>query len=170
MPNVGALDEIASYQTEADASLRLFYSPANPKYDVQFQGFLPSEINSRLNQRLVETKMRSTLITISIVEAAFHMDFKARCRLKLTDSISTAFRKIYKKKKGQRVHFDEDILEVWKQHIEPQSSFLIGQLRSMLHFRHWLAHGRYWNPKQKFAYQDSYLLAVLIIAEFPFQK
>ena len=38
---------------------------------------------------------------------------------------------------------DDDLLEVWKEHV-PDSRAPIGEFRGVLHLRHWLAHGRYW--------------------------
>ena len=46
---------------------------------------------------------------------------------------------------------------------------LIGDLRGAFRFRHWLAHGRYWNPKlgQKYDFVSVYSLAANVLGDFP---
>jgi hypothetical protein len=46
---------------------------------------------------------------------------------------------------------------------------MIGALRGALNFRHWIAHGRYWEPKlgRAYGFADIYNLAKGIVAGFP---
>ena len=67
------------------------------------------------------------------------------------DSVSRAFRKLFKSR-GQNVRLDEEIWEVWRQSY-PSTSPLISQLRGVFHFRHWLAHGRYWQVGNKYDFE-----------------
>ena len=166
MPDPASLADIADYHIDAEAGLKLCFSPANPEYASRFIAHLPSEISAELAERLSETEMRSALVTVSRVEAALRNDFIQRCRLKMPDDISITFRKIHKKR-GVRIRLDEDILDVWYQNVDPPSRNVISTLRGMLKYRHWLAHGRWWNAGRKYSFQDVYSLAEAIFTDLP---
>jgi hypothetical protein len=90
-----------------------------------------------------------------------------RCTSKLKDPLSREFRQLYKTNE-ERVRLDEDLLRLWAQN-DPGLGPLISNLRGALKFRHWLAHGRYWEPKlgRKWDFTEVYLLASRILANFP---
>jgi hypothetical protein len=69
------------------------------------------------------------------------------------------------------VALSEDILGSWIKH-HPELRSLIGQLRAALQFRHWLAHGRYWDLKagRKYDYAGVYLIAYLVFEKFPLYR
>ena len=110
--------------------------------------------------------MRSVLVILARVEAAFRRDYKARATGKSPDSISIEFRKLHKAK-GLKVRLEEEILSVWRGHVEPTEQKNISDLKGMLKYRHWLAHGRYWNQGRQHSYQDVYLLADIILCGLP---
>lgn len=167
MPDLVSLVDIADYHTDAGASLRLYFSTINPEYTQRFTTYLPSEVNAELAQRMSETDLRSTLVVLARIEAALRKDYIERgSKLKLSDDISLAFRKIYKRK-GRRANLNDDILDVWYQNLDPSSRSFISTLRGMLNFRHWLAHGRYWNPGAKYDFRDAYLLADIVLTSLP---
>ncbi len=56
--------------------------------------------------------------------------------------IDQVFQDIFEDK-AFRVNLEEDILDNWKAH-KPAGVDEIGQLKQILRFRDWLAHGRYW--------------------------
>ncbi len=60
--------------------------------------------------------------------------------------MSREFREIYKEKET-RVSLEEEIFEVWKNNTTG-STKLISDLRGAFKFRHWMAQGRYWTPKE----------------------
>ena len=162
-----ALVDIANYQMDAEASLRLYFSLANPHFSVRFAGCLASEVTTELVERLGETDMRSVLAVMARIEAAFRIDYKQRARKKGPDAVSTAFRKLFKKK-GEKVRLDEDIWEIWRENVnDPSARSLISKLRSVFKFRHWLAHGRYWPIGNKYDFQTVYLLADAVLEGFP---
>ena len=52
----------------------------------------------------------------------------------------------------------QDILDSWKSE-RPSYKNFCGQLKEVLKYRHWLAHGRYWVPKfPKFDFDTIYSL------------
>ena len=104
------------------------------------------------------------------LEAALRIDFLSRVKFKKKDTVSRAFRELYKQQKMQ-VRLNEDILEVWK-YCHPEFRPLVSQLRSALRYRHWLAHGRYWIPKldRSYDYASVYDLASQTIADLPLME
>jgi hypothetical protein len=160
------LIDIADYHNDIAASLGLYFSLSNPEYTVRFATYLPSEVESELAERMSETDKRSALVTLARIEAAFRKDYSERCRLKKSDNMSIAFRRIHKNR-GKRARLDEDILDVWYQIADPPSRKVISSLRGMLKFRHWLAHGRYWDLGSEYNFDGIYLLAAVVLADLP---
>jgi len=170
MPNQIFLSDIANYHNDVEASLKLHFSRTNPDYDSRFATYLSSEVTRELVDRISETNIRSALVVLARLEAAFRIDYNARCKGKMADNISVKFRKLdkaYQKKRGGRVRLDEDIFEIWRQEGNQNLKNLISQLRGFFKFRHWISHGRYWAVGRSHDFQDIYLLADAIISEFP---
>ena len=47
------------------------------------------------------------------------------------------------------IDVDGGILDVWKKHhASRELSDLIGKFRTFMNFRHWIAHGRFWEPSR----------------------
>lgn len=71
------------------------------------------------------------------------------------------------RKTGTNARWDS-LLDIWKFN---QSDFddrrIVSELKSAFHFRHWLAHGRYWPQKQTFTYGQVYRIveAFLFLAQ-----
>ena len=164
--SASSLAGIAEHRADADAALRLLFSPVNPDYTVRFAAYLPREITSDLAQRLDETDLQSSLAALAEVEALLRRDYQWRCRAKQADNVSIAFRKIHKRR-GARARLDDDIMRTWSDNIVPADRAIISRLRSMLGFRHWLAHGRHWNQGSVYQFQDVYLVANAVIGCLP---
>jgi len=161
------LVSIAEYHTDAEASLRSYFSPTSPNFPARFVGYLESEVSTELAQRLSETDMRSALVVMARIEAAFRIDYQQRAQKKQPDPVSIEFRKLYKRR-GERVRLDEDIWETWRANVaDPVTRSLISNLRSVFKFRHWLAHGRYWPVGRKYDFQVIYTLADAALQSFP---
>jgi hypothetical protein len=159
------LVDIAAYHRDAESSLRLYFTPINPDFVVRFASDRQSEVDMELADRLGETDMRSALAVMARVEAALRVDYGQRCEMKKPDPVSRAFRKLFKSR-GKKVRLEDEILEVWRQS-DPSTRPLIRELRSAFHFRHWLAHGRYWQVGNKYDFETLYLLADGVLASFP---
>lgn len=93
-----------------------------------------------------ELKLQSVLLLAASLEATFQVDLRTRAGRKLNDHFSTALRRLEKqaKKLNRRVEV-EDILDIWRS--ETGLAKPIGELKQVIAFRHWLAHGRYWTQK-----------------------
>lgn len=160
-----SLVDLADYHRDAESSLRLYFTPANPDFVACFAGDQLSEVKAKLADRIGETDMRSALAVMTRIEAAFRIDYQQRCRMKKPDPVSITFRRLFKSR-GRNVRLEDDIWEVWRQNY-PSTKALISQLRSVFKFRHWLAHGRYWQVGSKYDFQTLYLLADGVLATFP---
>jgi hypothetical protein len=162
------LVNIAEYHADVETSLRSYFSLSNPQFFARFAGYLESEVVAELAERLSETDMRSALVVMARIEAAFRIDYQLRAKKqKQPDPVSTKFRKLYKQQ-GERVRLDEDIWETWRANVnDPAARALISSLRSVFKFRHWLAHGRYWPVGNKYDFQVIYTLADAVLEGFP---
>ncbi|WP_047153735.1 hypothetical protein [Aneurinibacillus tyrosinisolvens] len=134
----------------------------------EFLGMTHRQVGEYFSDLLKELEFSFCLNMIAAIEARFKMDYIVRATDKLKDDLSREFRDIYKEKK-ENVGLEEVILESWKKHhvnLKNHISFYIGALK----YRHWLAHGRYWNPKlgQKYDYTSVYLICSNILNQLSF--
>ena len=103
------------------------------------------------------------------LEAAFRIDFLQRCYRRERGDVSRAFRELYRSK-GTRVALEGDILEVWRRDSSVPTG-VVAELIDAFKYRHWLAHGRYWNPRfKKLDYDEVYSLAEATFEIFPFKE
>ena len=150
-----AIKVIALYHNDVVSSLILYFSNVSPSFNVSFLGYSPTEVSDELKAHLDETDRRSALALLISLEAAFRVDYERRCQQRMKDDLSRAFRRISKSRK-RNVRLDEDIFESWVRNVDG-SAPLIGALRSAFRFRHWLAHGSYWEPKLGRKYDFPYV-------------
>jgi hypothetical protein len=64
---------------------------------------------------------------------------------------------------------DEDIFETWKEKSPAPGPRLISELRGAFKLRHWLAHGRYYEPnlgRKKYDFNFVYSLADDVLNSF----
>lgn len=163
-----SLVEIAEYHNDTVDSLHFFLRTLYQRRDPRFLNCSLPEFNDFLSSRIEETDLRSSLAILASLEAVVRIDYQLRVKQRYKDPLSREFRDIYKIRK-ERVRFDEDLLEPWIRHY-PLFKKLIQVLRGALHFRHWLAHGRYWRRPVhgRFDYLSLYLLAELMLSQLPF--
>jgi hypothetical protein len=168
-----AIEAIADYHNDVERSLRFYFDEASPTFRTRFIGLrLDEALTARdelIAARLEETDQRSAFFVLTRVEAAFRVDYELRCRKRMRDDLSRTFRALWKKQRN-RVSLDEDIFEAWREHW-PRLRQLVSELRGAFKFRHWLAHGRYWEPKlgKKYDFNFVYSLVDDVLIAFPFQ-
>jgi len=161
------IEEVAQKQREMEKSLYFYYtSPGLPQRDLKFVGYSPDEIRLELEKRLSELDRDCSFSILSALEARFRTDFLNRCYDRRKDDLSRYFRTLYQAK-GHRVALEKDILDGWKRHV-PAAKSLISEIVGALRYRHWLAHGCYWEPKfgKRYDFSSLYYVAQLIEAEF----
>jgi len=163
-----AIVEIAEYHNDVVSSLRLYFGEMLRVSAADFRSC--DAIANLLTLRVEETDQRSAFFILASLEAAFRIDYECRCQKRMKDDVSRAFRAIYKSRRT-RVSLEEDIFEAWKEH-STGSRQLIGELRGAFKFRHWLAHGHYWEPKlgRRYDFIFVYSLADLVLSAFPLQR
>ncbi len=163
------LSEINQYYEDIAASIRNYFSPINPRYEIRFFGYTPDEIYNEMRTTLEEHERNSAMNILAALEATFRVDFLQRCYKRRKDLLSRALRDVHKQK-GIRVSLEDDIFSAWKDN-SPVVSSILSDLRGAFKYRHWLAHGRYWEPKlgRKYDYQGIYVLAKLVFDNFPFE-
>ena len=165
-----ALAEIAAHHRDLESSLRLYFSLGSASHQARFVGYTAAELANELGQRLDEADLSSCLTVLASLEAAFRIDYLQRCYKRGKDAVSRAFRDIYKHK-GQHVSLEDEIFHIWASHASGARP-IIGDLRSVFRFRHWLAHGRYWTPKlgRRYEFDDVFAIADLTMQSFPFYE
>ena len=163
------IKEIANHYNDVEHSLR--YAFANSSLFIErFSGLSHDEIRHSINNSIDEEGRLHALSILSAIEAMFRVDYLQRVHKKQKDSLSRAFRDLYKENES-RVSLEDEIFELWKRHTTVRAE-LISDLRSAFKFRHWLAHGRYWVPKfgRNFDYFEIYELSVKVVSAFPFNS
>jgi hypothetical protein len=160
--------EVAEYHNDVVASLKCFSKTSPSFISTRYFGRPPSEV---LAARIEETGLRSAFFVLTALEAAFRSDYLCRCQNKMKDDLSRAFRAIYKDRE-RNASLDEDIFETWKKKSPNPRRQLIGELRGAFNFRHYLAHGRYGEPKlgRKYDFNFVYSLADDVLNAFPLLK
>jgi hypothetical protein len=160
--------EVAEYHVDVVASLKVFSKTSPSFISTRYFG---RPLGDVLAARIEETDLRSAFFVLTALEAAFRVDYLYRCRKKEKDPVARAFRLIYKDRE-ENVSLDEDIFEIWKDNSSAPGPRLIGELRGAFNFRHYLAHGRYWEPKlgKKYDFNFMYSLADDVLNTFPLLK
>ncbi len=161
-----AMVEIAEYHNDVVSALRLHFGriigAASDDPSARLEG------EALLVARLSETDRRSAFFILARLEAAFRVDYESRCRNRMKDNLSRAFRRIWKTQK-LKISLDEDIFELWRAHV-PASRQLVSELRGAFKFRHWLAHGRSRAPRlgrMKYDFNYAFDLAEAIFSSLP---
>jgi len=160
------LNDIAAHYSDVEASLRQHFLHISTLGN-RFVNFSNTELYEILEQRLEEQSRSGALSILAALEAAFRIDYLQRVYTKEKDVLSRTFRELYKQK-GPRVSLEEEILNAWVENSNVRNS-LVGDLKGAFKYSHWLAHGRYWNPKlgQRYDYDGIYSLAESIFDSFP---
>jgi hypothetical protein len=139
------LDQIAKHHIATEAALREFFSPTSPSFLSRYVAPKPSEVAIDLAFSVAELEYNSAFTVMAAIEAALRTDYLTRAYKKKKDTLSRAFRAIHKSH-GPRASLENEILVAWHDH-GPMPASLKSALVSALNYRHWLAHGRYWEPK-----------------------
>jgi hypothetical protein len=164
------LDDIATYYSDSESALRQYFSSSNKDYADRFYNYTAEEVARELQDRINELNHTSCLSLLAALEAVFRIDYLQRVYNKKKDPLSRAFRNIFHQK-STKASLEDDILEAWKENTHGTSQ-LISDLKGAYKYRHWLAHGRYWQPKmgrKNYDYDSLYLLTETILESFPFE-
>ncbi len=113
--------------------------------DGPFFGMLMGDFETALAEMRAELDTQVTLALVASFEAVIRLDFEDRCTRRLKDAVSKGLRKL-RDAHGKQVGL-EDILNIWTdKHGTPHViKPITGNFKQLIRFRHWLAHGRYWD-------------------------
>ncbi|MDB5469506.1 MAG: hypothetical protein JWR84_1066 [Caulobacter sp.] len=151
------------FRLDAEAGLRLIFSTANPEFADRFAFLTAEELSGAKRERLRELDILASLALLTAVEAKFRVDFHTRVVLKKKGALSRRFQKIFGR--SNKTRLEEDILDTWKAE-HPEHREAIREVKGALKYRHWLAHGRYWDPSlARISYDFDAVYAVALLVE-----
>ena len=150
-PESSLLWEYYQTQKQAVSLLRsnILNQPSSVPASLAARFFLLTDgkVNDYFANLSIEIDHQVCLNLIASAEAAIMVDFLNRVYDRTRSVVTRQFRELARRaeEENRRVRLDE-ILEIWLGH-EGSPRKLIEDFRAALNYRHWLAHGRYWNPK-----------------------
>lgn len=149
-----SIKQVVRYYETSEKALRLFYQETNPL----FLGYTRLELDNEFKGLIDELDKSASLTVLSAIEAFFRNDYIKRSKNKMKDHLSRSFRELYSIKK-KKVSLPDEILKRWKQHADQR--IFISNYISALHYRDWLAHGRYWSVRvdRKYDFYEVFSLA-----------
>jgi hypothetical protein len=162
--------DVADFYSDTQRSIRHYYaSPAIGTLDPKFIGYSLQELSNEREEHLSTLDQTCAFAVLAALEASFRKDFHLRCSQRLKDDLSRRFRSL-ERKKGNKISFEEDIIEGWK-NCFPAHKSVLSQLKGALNYRHWFAHGRYYKPNlgQRYDFFSVYRLALMIDQKIYFE-
>ncbi len=164
------LDDILLYYNTVSRALIMYKKSIDSEeaYDPYYVNMTKMELTEAFRKHQNELEKSVALNILSSVEGSFKLDYIIRTKARRREVLSKEFRKLYKKKQ-LRASLEDDILKLWKQ-TYPQSKAIISNYIGALKYRHWLAHGRYFEPKlgQKYDFPTIVSIAEAIYHGLPF--
>ncbi len=164
-----SIDDVEEYYVDSTASLDNFFNfaTATVSFPARFIGYTKSDLDDELKSRKDTLDRMCSFEVMAAIEARFRVDYLTRCQEKKKDSLSKKLREIYKRR-ANKANFVDDILAAWKEE-HPEHKARLDKFGKALDFRHWLAHGRYWQSKTsphiyQYDYLGVYLLAVDLLS------
>jgi hypothetical protein len=143
-----ALEAFSTLRTQLLATPGAGVVPAPP--DSRFAFLTPAEVEVALRRMSIELSYQTVFLLLASSEASLRVDFDERVARRGKDAISQGCRRLAQTSKasGQRGIRLEDILDIYRNESPiTTAKSAVGRLKTLLHFRHWVAHGRYWVDK-----------------------
>lgn len=113
--------------------------------EIKFNELSIAEITDYFEQSFEELEHLASFNFLSFVEASLRIDFVNKVKKKEKSELARKYREITKHKKN-KVSLEQDIIETLKE-LLPSKRRIFSDYTGALNYRHWIAHGRYWNPK-----------------------
>jgi len=136
--------------TEAIRILEVFLrdDPTSVELRSRFYGMIRGEVDEAIREMTRELRKQIVLLLVASAEAALRVDFLERVRARRKDPVSRGLRAEARASAPRRVKL-ATILTVWDEETAAGSQHAsIERMKKLLHYRHWLAHGRYWVEKK----------------------
>jgi hypothetical protein len=74
-----SLSEIASYYSDCEKALILYFNPKSAEFKDRFIGYTISEVEAKLRLRIHELEQSTSFLILSSLEAQFRIDYLKRC-------------------------------------------------------------------------------------------
>ena len=154
-PDRPTYDLIVEHNLASTSALNFHFSQSNPDYT----GFTPAELEKLRREATLHQERQDILSLLAFLESCFRVDYILRKKSNLKDDLSKALIKLFNQK-HYRASLEDEIFRTWHKsgHLDPATN---SHLHEAFHYRHWLAHGQYWEPK-KFRKRDFYELSSLV--------
>jgi len=151
------IDAIMDYKEDSERSLIFYYANAN-NFE-KFNFYSSSELTQEKKSRLEELEVNCVFMLLSSIESWIRIDYENRVKNRLRDELSKELKEIDKEyDKTYKISVDK-LCDTYKKYFQGQ---IFSHIKASFKLRHWLAHGRYWNPKlgKKYDFDEVYNLAL----------
>jgi len=166
------LNQIILYYETLKSSLNYYRNVIEQKQfiDNNYLDYSNKELTQSFRDHLEELDNNVCFNILNAVEASFRVDYINRVKKKLKDNTSKKLRELYKLKQ-ERASLEHDILNIWKQENDNLKTIISDYART-LKYRHWFAHGRYFEPKfgKNYDVETVTLIARTIFVKIPLQN
>ena len=146
---------IVEHHAASTSALKFHYSQANPNYT----GLTSDELSKLEEKAILHQERQDILSLLAFLESCFRVDYIQRKKNNLKDELSKALIKIFNRR-HYRASLEDEIFRTWHKlgYLDPAIN---SHLHEAFHYRHWLAHGQYWES-DKFRKRDFYELSSLV--------
>lgn len=155
-----SLEQIANHYATVEEAVFEYFSLPSDKTLARYAGVTLVEARGAC---LDEMNQMSAFAALSSIEASMQMDYLVRTSKRRRDDLSRSMWALHQEK-GSRVNLERDLIPRWREHTTiPKRIF--SELVSVLQYRHWLAHGRWWTPKfgRTYDFYTVYEIGVLLM-------
>lgn len=146
---------IVEHHAASASALIAHYSQTNPNYT----GLTSEELGKLRANASIHQERQDILALLAFLESCFRVDYIMRKRRNLKDDLSKALIKLFNRR-HYRASLEDEIFKTWRKfdHLDAATN---SHLHEAFHYRHWLAHGQYWESN-KFRKRDFYELSSLV--------
>lgn len=134
----------------------------------KFVAFTLNELDDYFEKSVEELEQLVAFDLIAAIEGLLRSDFYRRVYSRDKSDLGRRFRDVNKLKKD-KISLEDDIINNWKELVagcRPTFS----ELKGVLHYRHWLAHGRYWMLGKRgrpYSVEETYGIAESVLQLIP---
>lgn len=136
-----SFDDVINQKDMVDKALIIMYSDNNVNFESLFVGKSRREVEIEKEKLMKESDKTHSLLLLTSVEAIIRLDAEERYRKRGKDALSKKIKEIYRARKNIKL---EDHLIAARIEVEPELKRFYDELKVAFKYRHWLAHGRYW--------------------------
>jgi len=102
------------------------------------------EVKSLRSAALVHQEKQDMLTLLAFLETCFRVDYLLRKEMNLKDHFSKDLIRTFNRR-NKRASLEKDIVKSWLKR-EKFTHSTYDRILAAFQFRHWLAHGQYWDP------------------------